>query len=256
MQAFRTALAKKPKIDQGQLRSLALDVLNDLATKNGEAAAIDTALVVRAAYCGPADRAFRRLQGALERGAVSTDHLVDTLIPEATTVIGTSWHEGEIDTLEATIAFARLQTLLHDLPCDPVAGPRRCHGSVLIVLPSGEQHSLGPLLAAHQLRRRGFTTDFEFLLQDREDAPENLRDLRRYDAVFLSVSSGESLPSCARLVAQLKETDPPLPKLVLGGAVLTTTARDFTDLRQEIGVDAVARSVEEAIEFCGLSAES
>ena len=88
---------------------------------------------------------------------IGAEHIIDIYFPAAISKIGNDWHEGDLDILQATLRMSRLQALLRELGrawvSDSVGtptGPR-----ILLVLPGGEQHTLGAMVAANQMRRIG-----------------------------------------------------------------------------------------------------
>jgi methylmalonyl-CoA mutase cobalamin-binding subunit len=105
--------------------------------------------------------------------------------------------------------------------------------TVLLVLPKGEQHSLGAMVLAGQLRRQGISVQ----LQIGAD-PTGLRALaaeRRFDCAMLSVACEERLVLCAKLVKSLKDGSGGRLWVAVGGAVLDRSL----DIQRLTGADVV-----------------
>jgi MerR family transcriptional regulator, light-induced transcriptional regulator len=243
--------------EASSVTQLALHVVTELARSN----IIETGvpqrelllLLVRFARYGD-EAVMRRVQQEMRRARVSAEQVIDVYIPEAVKVVGLCWHEGELDVLQASIASARLQTLLRELgrawvadQCGNNAGAR-----VLLVLPRGEQHTLGAMIAANQLRRLGVSVRMQ-LLPSPENVVSELRDLS-FDGLFLSVSNETSLESCQDLIktvrTQLNRTVP----VAVGGGIVSAGHPVLTPARVAAltGADIVTLDVIEALNFCGL----
>jgi len=180
---------------------------------------------------------------------LTSEVMVDTYIPAAVGRIGARWHEDEIDILTATIAFARLQTLLRDLGrnwrADDFAASGQ-GGAVLLLVPEGDQHTLGALVAANQLRRRGISVTIKLALTALDmDAMLARGGL---DAVFVSVGNVASLESAAKLIKIARRPGSAAPPIIVGGSVPVDSDR----MREVTGADLATRDVEFALGQLGL----
>lgn len=203
-------------------------------------------LMVRGMLSGDSGT-LARLNGEFRRHSITGEVVADIYIPAAISIVGKRWHDDDIDILTATIAFARMQTLLRELSrawrADNLPGAT---GSVLMVVPETDQHSLGALIAIGQLRRRGVSVTVKLTSSPREmDATLNEG---HFDAVFLSLANRSSLESAQKLVKVIRRpgnTD--LPVLV-GGSIPAAAS----EIQSVTGADCVTRDVTEALGFIGL----
>lgn len=206
-------------------------------------------LIVRHARNGSSlvlEAAYSRMK-TLRIGA---ERVVDVYLPAAARDLGDSWHDGETDILHTTIALARLQALLREIGRAWAADHASAvHGArVVLAVPQDEQHTLGPLIAAHQLRRLGVSVNVQFML-----TPVKLAAIlndNMYDAVFISVANHSNLAICRHLVKTARQNaQVPVP-VVVGGPL-----NDLIEgLRAETGADVATNDVGRALEECGLSA--
>lgn len=203
-------------------------------------------LMVRSMLSGdPA--ALVRLKGEFRRHALSAEIVADSYIPAATNTIGALWHDDEIDVLAATIAFARLQTLLRELGrawrADNLQGST---GSVLMVVPESDQHLLGALIATGQLRRRGVSVTVKLTSSPYElDATLNSA---RFDAVFVSIANRSSLESAEKLVKVAHRPGNAALPVIAGGSVPSVASK----IQKATGADHVTRDISEALRFIRL----
>jgi MerR family transcriptional regulator, light-induced transcriptional regulator len=243
--------------ETSSVTQLALHVVTELARSNvietGAAQRDLLLLLVRFARYGD-EAVMRRLQQEMRRLRVSAEQVIDVYIPEAVKAVGTCWHEGELDILQISIASARLQTLLRELgrawvadQCGDNSGAR-----VLLVLPRGEQHTLGSMIAANQLRRLGVSVRMQ-LLPSAENVVTELRDLS-FDALFLSVSNETSLETCQDLIKTVRTQVNSVVPVVIGGGIVTSRHPVLTPARLAAltGANIVTSDVIEALNFCGL----
>lgn len=204
-------------------------------------------LLVRGAMTGdPAILAS--LTSEFRRHRVPAEVVVDVYLPAAVDEIGAAWHDDVIDILDATVATTRLQNLLRELgrawhaDDSSPAG----EGSVLMIAPEGEQHVLGALIAAAQLRRRGISVTVE-LCPPWPRIEERLINYR-FDAVFLSVGNYDSLEKAATIVKTIRGRMKLSVPVLAGGSI----PMDMDVVRRAIGADFATRDIRAALEFLGL----
>lgn len=237
------------------VHQFALQVVSRLArtseVQSGRASPEILEIVLRLARTGD-PVALARLQSEMRRRRLSGEQVIDIYFPAAIEVIGTDWHQARIDILEATVATARLQSLLRELSraCLADRAQTGVGGLVLMLVPPGEQHSFGAILAVHQLRRQGVSVKMAFMSSLASLEPL-VRD-KSYDAVFMSVSN-ESAVSSARLVcrdlrARLSNQVP----IVLGGGLVSRAncANDTARLVALTGVDLATCDLNVALQGC------
>ena len=194
-----------------------------------------------------------RLFAEMKRRGIAAEQIIDIYFPAAITQIGTAWHEGELDVLQATLRMSRLQAMLRELgrawlsdSAGNPMGPR-----VLLVLPGGEQHTLGAMVAANQMRRVGVSVRV-CLIPKPALLAEQLQN-HRFDAVFISAANQSSLASCADLVKSIRALPVGDLPIVIGGGILNGL-RDDTDRKQladQVGADLATLDVTKALSMCG-----
>jgi len=203
-------------------------------------------LMVRCMLSGDS-AGLARLKAEFRRHALSAEVVVDTYIPAAIDIIGARWHEDEIDVLSATIAFARLQTLLRELGrawrADNLHGST---GSVLMVVPETDQHLLGALVATGQLRRRGVSVTVK-LTSSPYELDETLKSAR-FDAVFVSIANRSSLESAEKLVKVAHRPGNAALPVIAGGSLPAAASK----IQKVTGADHVTRDISEALRFIRL----
>jgi len=206
-------------------------------------------LLLRVALTGDPE-ALDSLGAEFRRHRIPAEAAVDVYVPAAAKQIGASWHDDDIDILEATVALARLQNLVRDLSrawhADDSDG--LAEGAVLLVVPEGEQHTLGAIVATAQLRRLGVSVAVQLApTLSRLDA---LTANRRFDAVFVSVGNLSSLEIAAALVKTLERRLKLRLPVVVGGSI----PMDLDAVRRATSADFATRDVRAALDFLGLRA--
>jgi MerR family transcriptional regulator, light-induced transcriptional regulator len=204
------------------------------------------AMLVRAVLTGETT-ALNELLDAFRRFRIPADVAIDVYIPAAVDEIGSAWHDDMIDILDTTVAMARLQNLLRELGRAWRADDAPRGGlplSVMMVVPVGEQHTLGAMIATSQLRRAGVSVCVR--LAPGEDVVDEALSARRFDALFLSIANFESLEHGRKIVKNLRER--------AGGAGFTVVAggsvpMDAATVRAAIGADIVTQDVREALTY-------
>jgi methanogenic corrinoid protein MtbC1 len=194
---------------------------------------------------GSADPArFEALRPELRRARIGDTELADVYFPAVARHLGCGWAEDRISFAEVTLGAARMQGLLRQLGRDWAsdAADLPDGGTVLMVLPEGEQHSLGAMVLTGQLRRQGVS-----VLLRIGPRPDDLRALvkdRPFDCAMVSVGCEEKLALCGKLVNSLKEGSGGRLWVAVGGAVLERA----TDIRQRTGADVVTNDPKLALQ--------
>ena len=119
--------------------------------------------------------------------------------------------------------------------------------SVLMIIPTFEQHSLGAFVAADNLRRHGIWVHMAFALEAHEIA--ELITHNRFMMVGLSLATSGGVEKTTVLVEYLRAKIDHVPPIVVGGAVVV----DRAQVQRRTGADFAVKSAREAIEKCGLS---
>ena len=245
------------RVEDMPLRRFAMRVVSELTrasdSGNGSLSPVIAKMVTDFARSGDS-RALSTLYAEMRLRRVSAEDVMDAYMPDALAMIGQEWHDEEIDILHASMACARLQNLLRELGrawvSDRAAASHA--GCVLLLMPQGEQHVLGAMIAANQLRRLGVSVRIEF-------APgpgviTEMLEKKRFNAVFLSVSNESSVAGTAACVDEIRKARAAeMPVIVGGGLVSQATGdRNRGRIRSETGADIATSDVHEALAFCGM----
>ncbi len=205
---------------------------------------------VAAALSGT-ERAFEVLLGHFRKNRISYAMVADVYIPEAARQMGESWLNDELSWLEVSIATARLQSLLREIGAAWTAdlADTLGQGAVLLLVPEGEQHTLGSMVAMGQLRRMGISVCLRFAPSHVEMA--NLLQDKEFDGVLISVATEERVKSATILVRFLRSMGKKLPPIVVGGPLVTVKPQ----LMSCIGADFYCIDIDTAMEAIGLNTQ-
>lgn len=243
------------------LRSFALRVVSEL-TRSADTSAEQTDHPLRPeiseqiiGYARSGDQgSLAALYAGLQRRRVTADEIMEQYLPHAVGQIGQAWHDEDLSILQASMACARIQNLLRELGralTSDLSG--RVHdGRVLLTLPVGEQHTLGAMLAANKLRRRGISVKV-MLLPRIEDLCE-LAVRSHFHAVFFSVSNQTSLLPCAMMVRELRQAMSRNLPVVIGGGLVSSgvDGNDPRRIAEVTGADVVTNDIDHALHACGI----
>ena len=207
---------------------------------------------LHAASIGADPRAPREVTRALMARGVTAARICDLHIPVVARRLGREWETDDLSFSAVTIGSARLQMLLREIGAGAedehrwnAAGDAR---AVLLLVAPEADHTLGAMVLASQLRRRGFSVRLS--LGEPGEAILEAMTATRFDAVFLSASIRESLGFLEDALAAIRAAFTSPPPVVLGGALIECEG----STAPIAGVDLVTSDLEEAIGFCGLMA--
>lgn len=196
--------------------------------------------------------ACSRVARDLISSGLHADQICDVYIPAVARRMGEDWVEDEMSFSRVTIGSARLQFLLREIGPGPSDDPKWDDTaeteSILLILTADADHTLGILVLAHQLRRRGFSVRM-LLGESRQKILETVES-QKFDAIFLSATMADSLDSLHDVVTDLRTSSKRLPPVILGGYVVEQAGRDALEVT---GVDKVTNDLGEALEFCSLA---
>lgn len=192
--------------------------------------------------------AAARLLENLRARKIPLESLADHYLPEAARALGLLWSRDQADFVDVTIGTARLQALLRGIDSDSALdlSQRAASGSILMVVPTGEQHTFGALVAASKLRRRGITVCLRLMPRTNE-LREVLRS-RHFDGAMISVGARENLDMARKLVTLLRGCPDCNVPVIVGGALLA----ECDDLGRETGADAATNDIDRALALCGV----
>lgn len=170
--------------------------------------------------------------------------IMDIVIPAAAQALGRMWEEDEAGFLEVSLACARLQELCRRCgnawQCDPTQ--QDCTGALVAVV-DGEDHILGAIVLADQLRRRRISVQIQF-----QATPRSIRERLRfgsYDCVFFSASTEATLGRLCEVLRAIKDDKLLCPTVAVGGQVLNYKSADV--LKSEVLADYLTNDVEEVL---------
>jgi MerR family transcriptional regulator, light-induced transcriptional regulator len=227
-----------------QVVSILADRTSRSATKMREPV---VAGLIAASLAGTKD-AFADLLSELRISRISLAALSDLYIPLAAARMGEDWEKDEMSWLEVSVGVSRLQSLVREIGSAWVADQAADSGfgSILLIVPDREQHTLGPMVAMGQMRRFGVSVCLRIAPTANE-----LRSLvaaRDFDGVMISVATQEKLESVAKTVKFLKSIVTKSTPIVVGGAVMAKVE----DPAACTGADISSNDIGAALEAIGL----
>ena len=165
-------------------------------------------------------RAFDKnsaLQQLLELGFKETS-IVDYCIPIAATRLGEAWVNDTLSFAECTIGTSNLQILVK-LISQNREGEEELNPSVgnryLICVHEKEQHTLGALVVADILRRKGHS--LKVILDANSNQVCQLQKANRYEGIFFSCASYLSIRETAECVKKIRNISGSEVPIFLGG---------------------------------------
>tara|TARA_R110002020_G_scaffold176756_6_gene369219 strand:- start:3548 stop:4348 length:801 start_codon:yes stop_codon:yes gene_type:complete len=176
--------------------------------------------------------------------------IMDTYIPAAARRLGDLWVADKASFVDVTVGVGRLQAMVRDHADAPGGRTARVDAtarSFLMIVPEFEDHSLGAILAADQLRRQGVPVRLGIRLP-REDLAA-LVAASDFAALGLSVATAATLEKAAQLIDYLRSNLDAVPPVMLGGRAvrISATAAELT------GADHAVKTAHDAIMRCDLS---
>ena len=183
----------------------------------------------------------------ISRG-VQADAIVDYCIPKIARIYGQEWSNDSLSFATVSVGCAHLQLVLkhiiHQRGFSVLGGEGKC---ILLVAPAPEQHTLGALVLADQLRRLGFSVKM-CLGQPAEDVIKSVFE-NKFDAILFSASSLEAVKISAQCVNLIRQDYVYQPVFFLGGSFLSTggsegMTHDFDHVTNKL--DVIVNSVENA----------
>ena len=241
---------------QGVASGLAAKIVAKLAARESQTDPVySEAIVQRLTEAVQTDNTtlIEALKPDMRRTRISPAMLADIYIPEAARRLGKAWEDDTLTFADVTIGTVRLQSILRDISADWASDARKmAHlgGSVLLLLPEKEHHTLGPLVVTGQLRRRGVSVCLQLATADGEW--KAMLRKRHFDGVIISVGWEGKLAAAAQLVGAIKTMTKGKMPVAVGGAVLTR----FDAILTCDGADIVTNDLDRALHTLGLSANT
>lgn len=256
MQDFHTPdQGPAPGHDPFGVSHFASQVVSILADRSTRAVTVPqealVASLTRASLSGEAG-AFAELLGEMRRARITLACLADVYIPMAARRMGEAWHEDRMSWIDVSIGVARLQALLREIGTAWAADQAQDGGlgTVLMVLPQNEQHTLGAMVAVGQLRRYGLSVCLR--MAPSRDELRSLIMARDFDGIMISVGTEEKLTAVARTVAFVRGAQLRPAPIIIGGAV----TQKVGDAASCTGADHCCSDVEAALEAMGFRTEA
>lgn len=244
----RSAKDKRKK-EGGAVTSLASQALSVLASRRSAFdGRLAETMVQRLEHAVLDRNPERRLAvlAELRAAGVPDVRIAEDLIPLVARRLGVAWCEDNMSFADVTIGSARLQALVRDLGAsdpDPLA-PNR--GSVAVIVPVQETHTLGAMVVSSRLRRHHVSVR---LFLGTEDADLLTAVARaRYDAILISVSDSLKLADIEELVTKIRRVCRRKTPIIVGGSVVERGI----DVEKHISADYITSNVDEALSQCGL----
>jgi len=244
--------AGRQAIEAGEIARLAQRAIAVLAAdRPGRSDALSLRLALLCdAFISPEEDRRHEMLMRLRQDGVTTDEIIDHIVPAVASEMGQRWFADEISFAHVTIGAARLQEAVRVLGRRDLSREigQGVAPAILVVIPRGEDHTLGAFVLADQLRRRGYRVDLAIDRHPRQ-VGEMLRN-RRYCMVGITVSGRRTLASARELVDIIRLTVTRVTPIIIGGAILDKGYDTLT----LTGADHTARDAGSALRRCGLDA--
>ncbi len=240
--------AASPVIGVSQL---AADVVAKLVARDGvDEAGLREPLVCRLleAVTSHGPRMFDSVRAEFKRARISASALADLYIPEVARRLGRCWDDDTLSFAVVAMATTRLQFILRELGEEwraDALGPAD-GASLLLLLPRGEQHTLGAMVLAGRLRRMGVSVCLRNASEPAEVA-KLVADCS-FRGVLVSVSGESRLEACSNLIKALKQAGNGSLMVAIGGAILN----DAEDEMRSTGADLVSNDIDHVLRAMGI----
>ena len=193
--------------------------------------------------------AARQIRAEFHASGVVDEALAERYVPEAARRMGDDWDHDRLGFAEVSIGIARLQGLLREIEADaPCHRPaEQAAPAALMVLPLGEHHTLGAMVATGRLRRQGISVRLSA-----GHEPEEIRQLLEqddFDMILVTWARHEGLESLRSLIQIFKSASRRPTPVVVGG----TITGQVSDIEQKTGADYATSDIDEAVRLCGLT---
>lgn len=188
-------------------------------------------------------QALHAVLADLRKARIRDEAIVTQYIPEVARRLGEGWNNDSLSFLEVTLGAARLAEMVRELGSafEPGSEVEDADVSVLLIVPPGEQHTLGSGVLACQLRLQGVSVCLRLAPSLADLAA--LLSTRQFDGAMISVGSHERVEHCAVLVKTLHTLTKGQLPVAVGGSVMD----EERDLLVRIGADLVTNNIEAAL---------
>lgn len=234
--------------DRPEISALAgavVSMMRDTSQRKAERRLSEQSLWLAERTRAPGPFSSERCVAELLAVGLSATDIVDHCIPAAARDLGQLWCTDQLGFAEVTIASARLQGLLSLLaPPWATAPSDEEEPAIVLVIPAGDTHTLGPHVVTAQFRRRNASVRLIFgpsassLTRVLKDDP--------YDGVMFSCSRRSNLESIAEMITRIRSSLIPPPPIIIGGLVLELEEAQT----RQAGADIVTNDAQVALEYC------
>ena len=204
------------------------------------------------ASVAPDPKAIRELLSELRRAVIMPDCIAEAYIPAAARKLGQGWQDDMLSFSVVTLGTSRLATMLRQVEqssveddIDSLARP-----AVLVIVPPGEQHTLGASVLASRLRRMGLAVSTQLSLSLSTSDLSTLFERRRFSGAMISVGNLHRLEASNMLIRTLRSMVKGTMPILVGGALLEV-GHDVLFARE---ADLVTSDLDKALTFLGLDA--
>jgi len=187
-----------------------------------------------------------KLVEILTSAGISETDITDLYVPYVARNFGEMWEQDEVQFTAVTMAVARLQGILREVNC---AWANQVNHSilaptVLMIVPEGEAHTLGALVATGQLRRAGASV--QLCVGEAPAIAMGMIERNDYDLVMISTGRTDRFEPLRRLIQNIRYSmHSPVP-IVVGGPVVGLE----DDLISLTKADMVTDRPTEALRLC------
>lgn len=234
----------------GPLETLASQVLHHVATDSRsvheDVRQKQIAWICDAVATMDPERRERQLEALLSEG-LSVDDFIDDRIPAAARALGQRWRDDTMSFADVTIAVSRLQAMLRDIPATHNMVRRvktMGEAPIAVIVPHGENHTLGAIVVTNQLRREGHAVRLMLGQSNYENAQEIVDHGAKI--AMISASVGMQINTVQQLVETIRRLTKGRVPIAVGGSILT----DNANVKARTGADVTSTNPREALSLC------
>lgn len=202
------------------------------------------------ALMSASETSHRAVLASMLTHGITQQDIQDYFVPAAARRLGELWVHDQASFVDVTVGAGRLQALYREHR--NTAGIRFDRSiplgeTLLMVVPSFEDHSLGAFVAADHFRRHGVWVHMS-LGMSREEIVD-LLGRQRFTALGISAATWNTLEKTTELIDYFRAKLDHVPPVVVGGRAVSDTKM----VAERTGADYAVRTAREAVERCGLS---
>ncbi|WP_297773388.1 hypothetical protein [uncultured Roseovarius sp.] len=204
-----------------------------------------------AALTDDSESAHQNVIAAMVANGIPSEEIYATYVPDAARYLGEMWVQDRASFVDVTVGAARLQALFRARDAVDMGGwmdrSIPLGQSVLMIVPTFEDHSIGAFVAADQFRRHGVWVHMAIGLEGPE--LQHLVGSGRFAMAGITAGSAKTLERLTDLIDYLRSNEDGCPPIVIGGKLVDKPR----EVEKRTGADFAVRTAREAIEKCGLA---